>query len=207
MDTPLPLASIGELRHEAATCTACDLYVRASQTVFGEGPDDARLVLVGEQPGDREDREGHPFVGPAGAVLERALDAAEIDRDTVYVTNAVKHFKWEPRGKVRIHKKPNAAEVRACAQWWRAELAVIDPEVVVALGATAAQAMLGPSVRVTRDRGVLIPSGADGVDAVVTLHPSAILRADDRARDELYEQLVSDLRLAASAAGTDGRSG
>jgi DNA polymerase len=180
--------------------------VRASQTVFGEGPEDARIVLVGEQPGDREDREGHPFVGPAGAVLDRALETAGIARGDVYLTNAVKHFKWEPRGKVRLHKKPNMAEVRACEQWWRAELAAIRPEVVVALGATAAQAMLGPSVRVTRDRGTVISGGVDGVDAVVTLHPSAVLRAADGARDELFEQLVSDLHLAATVRKPRGRA-
>ena len=197
----MPSDDLAQLRRRAATCTACDLHLHASQTVFGEGASRARLVLVGEQPGDREDREGHPFVGPAGGVLDRALDQAQIRRDQVYLTNAVKHFKWEPRGKVRIHKKPNAAEVRACAPWWRAELAAIDPTLVVALGATAAQAMLGSKVRVTRDRGVVLPGAADGFDALVTLHPSAILRATDDARSELYEQLVSDLRVAAAAAG------
>jgi DNA polymerase len=173
--------------------------------VFGEGAEDARLLLVGEQPGDREDREGHPFVGPAGAMLDRALDAAEIRRDDVYLTNAVKHFKWEARGKVRIHKKPNAAEVRACAPWWRAELEAVDPRIVVALGATAAQAVIGADIRVTRDRGVVLPSAAEGYDAVVTFHPSAILRASNDARAELYELLVSDLRVAASAAATKAR--
>ncbi len=202
----MPADDLSRLRREAATCTACDLYLHATQTVFGEGTASARLVLVGEQPGDREDREGHPFVGPAGAVLDRALEQAAIRRDDVYVTNAVKHFKWETRGKVRIHKKPNAAQVRACSPWWRAELAAVDPVVVVALGATAAQAMLGPDVRVTRDRGVVLPGAADGYDAVVTPHPSAILRASDKTRSELYEQLVGDLRVASSAAGveTDG---
>ena len=196
---------LGALRRRAATCTACDLYARATQTVFGEGTPDARLLLVGEQPGDHEDRDGHPFVGPAGAMLDRALEAAEIRRDDVYLTNAVKHFKWEARGKVRIHKKPNAAEVRACAPWWRAELAAVDPRIVVALGATAAQAVIGPDIRVTRDRGVVLPAAAEGYDAVVTFHPSAILRASNDARSELYELLVSDLRVAASVAVTKPR--
>jgi uracil-DNA glycosylase len=191
---------LARLRRRAAECTACDLYRNASQTVFGEGSSSARLFLVGEQPGDREDREGHPFVGPAGAMLDRALEAAEIDRDEVYVTNAVKHFKWEARGKARIHKKPNAAQVRACTPWWQAELAAVDPETVVALGATAAQALLGPQVRVTRDRGIVMPDAVDGHDAVVTLHPSAILRAKDAARHQLFDQLVADLHLAASVA-------
>jgi len=191
---------LAQLRRRAATCTACDLHARATQTVFGEGAPDARLVLVGEQPGDAEDRQGHPFVGPAGHMLERALEAASIRRDDVYVTNVVKHFKWEARGKARIHKKPNAAEVRACAPWWHAELSAIDPELVVALGATAAQAMVGAQVRVTRDRGVVLPAAADGYDALVTLHPSAILRASDDARSELFEQLVADLKVAGSIA-------
>jgi DNA polymerase len=174
------------------------LYLHATQTVFGEGAGDARLFLVGEQPGDREDREGHPFVGPAGLILDKALDAAEIRRDDVYLTNAVKHFKWEAKGKVRIHKKPNSAEVKACTQWWRAELRAVEPDAVVALGATAARAILGPDVRVTRDRGVVLPAAAEGFDAIVTIHPSAILRASDNARTALYDQLVADLRLAAS---------
>ena len=195
--------TLTELRRRAAACTACDLYLHASQTVFGEGPVAAPIVVVGEQPGDHEDRSGHPFVGPAGRVLDRAFEAAGIERTQVYVTNAVKHFKWEPRGKVRIHKKPNAAEVRACAPWWHAELAAIEPHVVVALGATAAQAMLGSDVRVTRDRGVLMPGAVNGFDAVVTIHPSAILRAADDTRAQLYDQLVADLRVAASAARSE----
>jgi uracil-DNA glycosylase len=189
---------LAEMRRRAAACTACDLYARATQTVFGEGPPDARLLVVGEQPGDQEDRAGHPFVGPAGGMLDRAFDAAGLRRDDVYLTNVVKHFKWEARGKVRIHKKPNATEVRACAPWWQSELAAIDPELVVALGATAAQAMLGPAIRVTRDRGVVLPAAADGYDALVTLHPSAILRATGASRSELFDQLVADLRIAAS---------
>src|SRR5262249_30682957 len=130
------------LRADACACTACDLYERASQTVFGEGPTDAEMMLVGEQPGDQEDRRGHPFVGPAGRILDEALRGAEIDRSRVYVTNAVKHFKWRPAGKVRLHQKPNAAEIRACSQWWHAELEVVQPRMVVLLGATAAQALI-----------------------------------------------------------------
>jgi DNA polymerase len=189
---------LAHLRRRAATCTACDLYLHATQTVFGEGASDARLFLVGEQPGDREDREGHPFVGPAGVVLDKALDEAGIRREDVYLTNAVKHFKWEAKGKVRIHKKPNSGEVKACTQWWRAELEAVEPDAVVALGATAARALLGPDVRVTRDRGMVLPGAAEGFDAIVTIHPSAILRASDDGRTALYEQLVADLRLAAS---------
>ena len=146
---------------------------------------------------------GHPFVGPAGRVLDRAFEAAGIERTQVYVTNVVKHFKWEPLGKVRIHKKPNAAEARACVPWWLEELATIEPRVVVALGATAAQAMLGSDVRVTRDRGMLMPGAVNGFDAVVTIHPSAILRASDDTRAQLYDQLVADLRVAASAARSE----
>ena len=157
---------------------------------------------MGEQPGDREDVEGRPFVGPAGHILDRALDAAGIDRHQVYVTNAVKHFKWKRQGKVRLHQKPNAEEVRACAAWWRAELDDIDPEVVVLLGATAAQAALGSKVRVTRDRGVVIP-GTDAFpyDALVTLHPSAVLRMRDAERDAAFDGLVRDLEVAAHQMG------
>jgi len=191
---------LSELRTAAASCTDCDLYIRASQTVFGEGPIDAQLALVGEQPGDREDKEGHPFVGPAGGVLDRALEGAGVSRDGVYLTNAVKHFKWAPRGKVRLHQKPNAAEMRACAQWWRAELAVVEPAVVVLLGATAAHAVLGPSVRVTRDRGQVRPDALGDAAAVVTFHPSAVLRAADDARDLMFRHLVDDLRLAVDVA-------
>jgi DNA polymerase len=158
-------------------------------------------MLIGEQPGDHEDREGQPFVGPAGQLLDRALRDAKIDRDEVYVTNAVKHFKWRPAGKVRLHQKPNAAEIRACSQWWKAELAALQPEIVVLLGATAAQAVLGPKVRVTRDRGTILaipPLGTGGIDtpALVTIHPSAILRMDRADRDEGLAALVRDLEVA-----------
>jgi uracil-DNA glycosylase family protein len=166
--------SLEVLRADAQRCTRCDLYEHATQTVFGEGDPDARMVLMGEQPGDKEDLDGRPFVGPAGRVLDRALEAAGIARQQVYLTNAVKHFKWKRQGKVRLHQKPNAEEVRACAAWWRAEVAEIDPDVVVLLGATAARAALGPKVRVTRDRGVLIPAGDRlAYDVVVTIHPSS----------------------------------
>src|SRR5689334_17445777 len=199
-DLRLPLEGpirLDDLRKRAETCTACPLYERATQTVFGEGPDDARLMLIGEQPGDQEDVQGHPFVGPAGGVLDRALDAAGIDRDTVYVTNAVKHFKWEPRGKVRLHKKPSASEIGACRPWWEAELASLHPAVLGCLGATAAQAVFGASFRVTKQRGQWFEL-PDGVSAVATIHPSAVLRADDELRDEYFNSLVDDLALMAT---------
>jgi DNA polymerase len=196
------VAQLERLRAAAAGCTACDLYERATQTVFGEGPDDARMMLVGEQPGDQEDRSGHPFVGPAGRILDQALRAAEIDRADVYVTNAVKHFKWRPAGKVRLHKKPSANEVRACLQWCRAELEVVQPRVVVLLGATAAQALIGPKVRITRDRGQLTALPGGGTPAVVTIHPSAILRMHRTDRDEGLAGLVDDLVLARAQAET-----
>jgi DNA polymerase len=194
--------SLTVLRAEARDCTRCDLYEHATQVVFGEGDPAARLVLVGEQPGDKEDLDGRPFVGPAGGVLDRALEAAGIARRQVYLTNAVKHFKWKRQGKVRLHQKPNAEEVRACAAWWRGEVDAIDPDVVVLLGATAAQAALGPQVRVTRDRGVLIPAGDRlAYDALVTMHPSAVLRMRDGERDAAFAELVHDLEEAARHAG------
>jgi len=192
------MASLRQLRAEAAECTRCDLYRDATQTVFGEGPVPARLVLIGEQPGDREDREGHPFVGPAGHLLDRALDAAGVDRTTVYVTNAVKHFKWKRgTGKVRLHQKPNREEVRACTPWWEAELAAVSPELVVLLGATAAQAVLGPQVRVTRDRGVVMEHDDRDYATLVTVHPSAVLRTRPPERDVAFDALVRDLEVAA----------
>ncbi len=192
------MTSISRLRAEAAACTRCDLYRDATQTVFGEGPAHPRLVLIGEQPGDKEDREGHPFVGPAGRLLDRALDDAGGDRTQVYVTNAVKHFKWQRgSGKVRIHQKPNREEIRACAPWWEAELDALSPELVVLLGATAAQAVLGPKIRVTRDRGVIrAPDERAGCATLVTVHPSAILRMRTPERDAAYDALVADLRVA-----------
>jgi len=203
--------TLDQLRSAAAGCTACDLYADATQTVFGDGPDPraaaVRMVLVGEQPGDREDVEGQPFVGPAGALLDRALVEAGIDRTATYVTNAVKHFAWTPRevrgagfrgtGKRRIHRTPNAEEVRACRPWLDAELALLRPDLVVALGATAAKALLGPSFRVTRQRGQVL-EGPGGQPCLATIHPSAVLRADDAARDAAFEGLVADLRTAAA---------
>jgi uracil-DNA glycosylase len=185
-----------EIRAAAAACTACDLYKAATQTVFGEGPIPAPLMLMGEVPGDKEDLAGHPFVGPAGHILDEALEEVGIDRALVYVTNAVKHFKFERRGKVRLHKKPNQAEVAACKQWWQRELEVVQPDVLGLLGATAAQAVFGPSFRVTKQRGEWFELDA-GVRAVATIHPSAVLRAQER-RDEEYAGLVRDLRVMAS---------
>lgn len=203
MDTAAPLvparASLRALRDAAAGCRACPLWEGATQTVFGEGGPRARVVLVGEQPGDREDREGRPFAGPAGRELDRALAAAEIARRDVYVTNVVKRFKFEGRGKRRIHQRPSAAETAACRPWLEAELAAVRPELVVALGATAARALLGSGFRVTRDRGVIVDSRL-GVPALGTIHPSAILRApDEAARREERRRLTADLRVVARA--------
>ncbi|WP_215453801.1 MULTISPECIES: UdgX family uracil-DNA binding protein [unclassified Streptomyces] len=190
-------------RRAAADCRGCPLYEDATQTVFGKGDGSARLLLVGEQPGDQEDRQGEPFVGPAGRLLRRALDEAGIEWETTYVTNAVKHFKFTRPpggGKRRIHKAPDLREVAACRPWLLAELRLVRPEIVVALGATAGKALLGGSFRVTKDRGTLLPlpaEGSRGAYVVATLHPSAVLRADDR--DAAYAGLVSDLRVAAEA--------
>jgi uracil-DNA glycosylase len=187
-----------DLEQAAASCTACHLYERATQTVFGEGPSAAEVMLVGEQPGDREDIEGHPFVGPAGRLLDTALDEAGIDRRKVYVTNVVKHFKWAPKGKRRIHKKPNAEEIRACRPWLDAELAVIRPKVLVCLGATAAQAIIGRTFRVTQHRGEFVDTDLDPL-VTATVHPSSILRApDDAARRDAMAAFVRDLRRVAS---------
>ncbi len=202
----LSRTDLADLRLDAARCTACDLHAWATQTVFGEGPADARMMLVGEQPGDHEDREGHPFVGPAGQLLDRALHEVRIDRAEVYITNAVKHFKWRPAGKVRLHKKPNAAEIRACSQWWEAELASVQPDIVVLLGATAAQALLGPQIRVTRDRGRILALPSDETAALVTIHPSAILRMNNHDRDEGFAGLVRDLVTAAEHHGAPRRA-
>jgi DNA polymerase len=189
--------TLQKLRIAAASCTGCDLYKRGTQTVFGEGLAKARAVLVGEQPGDQEDRAGRPFVGPAGKLLDRALEEAGIDRKLVYVTNAVKHFKWTQRGKRRLHEKPNAREITACRPWLDAELVVLKPRVVVCLGATAAQALLGRTFRVTQQRGQLLAAGfAEHV--LATVHPSSILRApDDEARHRELELFIRDLRVAA----------
>ena len=195
-------ASLEILRQAAACCTACPLYRNATQTVFGEGAEDAELVFVGEQPGDQEDLAGHPFVGPAGQLLDRALLEAGIDRERAYVTNAVKHFKWEPRGKRRLHAKPGAREIAACQPWLQAELRAIRPRVLVLLGGTAAQSLLGKGVRVLRDRGKITPSEFCE-RTLVTVHPSALLRApDEMARQRGYEDFLADLRLAAEALAT-----
>ncbi len=191
--------TLENLREAARTCRACNLWERATQTVFGEGARQARLVFVGEQPGDREDLAGHPFVGPAGGLLDKALDEAGIARDEVYVTNVVKHFNWEPRGKRRIHKKPTQPQIAACRPWLEAELAAVRPEVVVCLGATAAQALLGREFRVTRQRGELIPFTLAPL-ATATVHPSSILRApDDDSRRREMELFVADLKRVAAA--------
>jgi uracil-DNA glycosylase family protein len=182
---------LGELRETAATCTACDLYRNATQTVFGKGLTRSQLMLVGEQPGDREDLEGEPFVGPAGRLLDEALVAAGIDRDDAYVTNVVKHFKFEQRGKRRIHKKPNMAEITACRPWLEAEIEVVRPRALVCLGATAAQALLGRSFRVTRQRGEFVESDLAPL-VTATIHPSAILRAPDEREVEM-KGLIADL--------------
>jgi DNA polymerase len=181
----------------AETCTNCDLYRRATQTVFGRGPVDAEMMVVGEQPGDKEDLAGEPFVGPAGKLLDRALADAGIEPSTVYRTNVVKHFKWERAGKVRLHKKPSAEQVRACRPWLERELELVDPAIVVLLGATAAQALLGRSFRVTASRGQLVEWELDPL-VLATIHPSAVLRAGDR-REAMYEGLVDDLQVAATA--------
>jgi uracil-DNA glycosylase len=174
-----PRTGLKALREIAKGCTACHLYKLGTQTVFGEGGVKARVVLVGEQPGDKEDLAGKPFVGPAGILLDKALREAGIDRGDAYVTNIVKHFKWEPRGKRRIHKKPNALEVTACRPWFEAEVAALKPAIVVCLGATAAQAILGKDFRVTKRRGELIAGGPHAPLIMATVHPSSILRAPD----------------------------
>jgi uracil-DNA glycosylase family protein len=197
---PVPATNnLATLRQAAAGCTACPLYKNATQTVFGEGKPQARLVFIGEQPGDQEDLAGHPFVGPAGKLLDRAMQEAEIDRKEAYVTNAVKHFKWEPAGKRRLHKKPSAREIAACRPWLQAELKAIAPKVVVCLGSTAAQSVLGPQVRVLRDRGTWFQSEFCA-STMVTVHPSSLLRApDEKSREENYRLFVKDLRHAAGS--------
>ena len=200
---PPDTASLGALREAARHCTACHLYKRATQTVFGEGPKGAKMMLVGEQPGDYEDVAGKPFVGPAGKIMDRALEEAGIDRSKVYVTNAVKHFKWEPRGKRRIHQKPNSREIAACRPWLEAELRIVKPKLVVAMGATAAQTIFGPSFRVTRERGKVLSSKL-APRVLATVHPSSLLRQPDEAsREREYKLFVADLRAAIRAAGED----
>ncbi|HET9943630.1 MAG TPA: UdgX family uracil-DNA binding protein [Terriglobia bacterium] len=198
---PLPTAApyvprnptLDRLRSAAAGCRGCPLWEAATQTVFGEGGRELDLMFIGEQPGDQEDQSGHPFVGPAGRILDFALHRARIDREKIYVTNAVKHFKFEPRGKRRIHKKPNTEEIRACRPWLEAEIQVVQPKIIVCLGATAAQAILGPSFRVTQSRGKLLPSTLAPL-ILATVHPSSLLRApDEAARRAGIERFVEDL--------------
>jgi DNA polymerase len=194
-----PHPTLDLLREVAAGCKACDLWKTGTQTVFGEGPSPASVMLVGEQPGDREDLAGRPFVGPAGALLDHALEAAGIPRTEVYVTNVVKHFKWEPRGKRRIHKKPNSSEIAACLPWLEAELGLVKPKIVVCLGATAAQALLGKQFRVSRERGKLLPFTL-APQILATVHPSSILRApDDESRRKEMAHFVEDLKRVAQA--------
>ena len=190
-------ASLERLRRAAARCTACELYKRGTQTVFGEGAAHVPMMLVGEQPGDQEDLQGRPFVGPAGRLLDDALEQAGISRERTYVTNAVKHFKWVARGKRRIHEKPNGRERQACYPWLEAEIEIVAPKVVVCLGATAAQSLLGASFRLTQHRGELFPSRR-GPKILATIHPSALLRMQDREeRDAAFRAFVADLKRAA----------
>ncbi len=190
--------SVTELREAAAGCRACDLWEKATQTVFGEGSVGARMMLVGEQPGDKEDLEGKPFVGPAGRILDEGLQAAGIDRSRVYVTNAVKHFRFTQRGKRRLHEKPNAQQVRACRPWLDSEISVVKPHIIVLLGATAAQAVMGPAFRVSKQRGEIMPSPL-GIPVLATVHPSSILRAtDDASREAAMASFIADLKVAAA---------
>jgi DNA polymerase len=189
-----PAAALAEARHDAAGCRRCDLWRSATQVVFGEGTTRARAMLVGEQPGDAEDEEGRPFVGPAGLLLRRVLEEVGLDERDLYLTNAVKHFKWRPKGTRRIHDTPNWTEIRACDLWLRLELAEVAPELVVCLGATATHALLGRSAKVTVLRGRVLEPPELAVPAIVTLHPSAVLRAGDR-RDERHAELTHDLAL------------
>ena len=191
--------SIRALRTRARDCRACDLWKPATQTVFGEGPEDARIVLLGEEPGDAEDRQGHPFVGPAGKLLKRALGDAGIDWEKVYMTNVVKHFKFVPRGKRRLHQRANAAEQAACRQWLDAEFARIRPQMIVCLGATAAKAMLGASFALLRGRGRWIEHRS-GARVMATVHPAYVLRVSSTDRERVYAEFVADLRHVASDA-------
>ena len=199
--TLIPIGqTVEELREEAKGCRGCDLWRRARQTVFGEGASRPKIMLVGEQPGNQEDQEGRPFVGPAGKLLDSALEEAGIDRSSTYVTNAVKHFKWEPRGKRRIHKKPNLSEINACRPWLDAEIAALQPQVIVCLGATAAQALLGHAFRVTQQRGELMKSTLAPF-VMATVHPSSILRApDEETRHREMQRFIEDLKQLAKFA-------
>jgi uracil-DNA glycosylase len=198
-----PNPTLAKLRAAAMTCRGCHLWTLGTQTVFGEGPKRARVMVVGEQPGDQEDRAGHPFVGPSGKLLDRALEEAGIDRDDVYVTNAVKHFKWERGEKSarRIHKKPNDAEIRACHPWLEEEIRLVQPQVVVCLGATAAQAIMGKAFRVTKERGRPVNAANGGV-VIATVHPSSVLRAPDPdARAQAERDFLSDIKKVARHLG------
>ncbi len=189
--------NLDSLREQASQCRACPLWKNATQTVFGEGPPHARIMLVGEQPGDKEDLAGRPFVGPAGQMLDRALEEAGIDRTKVYVTNAVKHFKFFPRGKIRLHQKPTTPEIKACRPWYERELAAVRPHLVVAMGATAAQCVFGKTTPINKKRGRAIEL-AGGITALVTVHPSYLLRLpDENAKAREYERFVDDLKIAA----------
>src|SRR5213596_740421 len=200
---PPDATSWSAVREAAKDCEACHLHKRATQMVFGEGPKGATMMLVGEQPGDYEDVAGKPFVGPAGKIMDRALEEAGIDRNHAYVTNAVKHFKWEPRGKRRIHQKPNSREIAACRPWLEAELRLVKPKLLVCLGATAAQTVFGPSFRVTRERGKVLSSKL-APRALATVHPSSLLRQpDEESRQREYERFVVDLRTARRAANKE----
>jgi uracil-DNA glycosylase len=194
------------LRSEAASCRACPLWKNATQTVFGEGPPDAEIMFVGEQPGDKEDREGHPFVGPAGLLLDRALVEAGVDRSRVYVTNAVKHFKFEPRGKRRLHKRPNASEIKICRRWLTGEIEIIHPRLIVALGATAAQGLAGRPIPIGANRGTVLDLEG-GLRVFVTIHPSSLLRVEDEEdRRSRYAEFVSELRSVEQLAKTSARA-
>jgi DNA polymerase len=199
---PVPgTSSLAQVAKAAKNCRACPLYKNATQTVFGEGAKGAPMMLIGEQPGDSEDLAGKPFVGPAGKIMDRALEEAGINRQKVYVTNAVKHFKWEPRGKRRIHKRPNSREIAACRPWLEAELRLVKPKLVVCLGATAAQTIFGPAFRVTRERGKVL-SSPFAPKVVATVHPSSLLRQpDEESRQREYKLFVADLKVALKAAG------
>ena len=196
-EPPEHARSVEQLKEAALSCRGCELWANATQTVFGEGRESSKLMLVGEQPGDQEDLQGKPFVGPAGRLLEKALDEAGIDRSRVYVTNAVKHFRWTRRGKRRLHEKPNAGQVRACRPWLEAEIEVVKPQVIVLLGATAAQSVMGPAFRVSKQRGEVL-SSPFGIPILATVHPSSILRAtDEESRDAALAAFIADLKVAA----------
>ena len=199
MGNHLDMPELTQLRRDAAECTACELYVDATQTVFGFGHPDASMVLIGEQPGDREDMVGEPFVGPAGRVLDRALERAGVARTDVYVTNVVKHFRFRREGKLRIHRTPGVEHVRACLPWLHAELSSVRPQLLVTLGATAAKALLGSSFRLTQHRSELLKY--ESLPLVATIHPSAVLRGPKERQTEMFDELVADLELAGRTVG------